>query len=41
MGANGVELALTKKIVALNLFASAQTGISPEEWLKSSGINPH
>src|ERR1041385_2042894 len=36
MGANGVELALMKKIVALNLFASAQTGISPEEWLKSS-----
>ena len=36
MGANGVELALMKKIVDLNLFATAETGISPEEWLKSS-----
>lgn len=37
-GANGVELALIKKIVDLNLFASVQTGISPEKWLKSSLI---
>lgn len=36
MGADGVELAVIRKIVQLNLFASAQTGISPEEWLKSS-----
>ncbi len=36
MGARGVELALMKKVVDLNLFATAQTGISPEEWLKSS-----
>jgi len=38
MGATGVELALINKIVDLNLFASAHTGISPEEWLKSSLI---
>lgn len=37
-GANGVELALIQKIVDLNLFASAATGISPEKWLKSSLI---
>ena len=37
-GANGVELALVKKIVDLNLFASASTSISPEQWLKSSLI---
>ena len=36
MGATGVELALVKKILALNLFAGAQTGVSPEEWLSSS-----
>jgi DNA sulfur modification protein DndE len=35
-GANGVELAIIQKIVDLNLFASAQTGITPEKWLKSS-----
>jgi len=35
-GANGVELATIQKIVDLNLFASAQTGLSPEQWLKSS-----
>jgi len=35
-GANGVELALVKKIVALNLFADARTGLCPEEWLRSS-----
>ena len=35
-GANGVELAITKKIETLNIFASAQTGVSPEEWLRSS-----
>lgn len=35
-GANGVELAIVQKIVDFNLFASAQTGISPEEWLNSS-----
>ena len=35
-GATGVELATIQKIVDFNLFASAQTGISPEEWLRSS-----
>lgn len=35
-GASGVELALMQKIVNLNLFASAQTSIAPEEWLKTS-----
>lgn len=35
-GATGVELAVIQKIVDLNLFASAATGLSPEEWLKSS-----
>ena len=36
MGATGVELALVKKIVSLNLFAGAKEGMSPEEWLGSS-----
>lgn len=35
-GATGVELATIQKIVDFNVFASAQTGISPEEWLRSS-----
>lgn len=35
-GATGVELATIQKIVDFNIFASAQTGISPEEWLRSS-----
>jgi DNA sulfur modification protein DndE len=37
-GAKGVELAILKKIVDFNLFASAQTGVSPEEWLSSSMV---
>ena len=37
-GAKGVELAILKKIVDFNLFASAQTGISPEEWLTDSMV---
>ena len=37
-GAKGVELAILKKIVDFNLFASAQTGISPEQWLSSSMV---
>jgi DNA sulfur modification protein DndE len=36
VGAKGVEMALVQKIVDLNIFASSLTGISPEEWLKSS-----
>lgn len=35
-GANGVELALIRKIVDFNLFADARTAISPEEWLRQS-----
>lgn len=35
-GAKGVELAILKKIVDFNLFASAQATVSPEEWLNSS-----
>lgn len=35
-GADGVELALIKRIVDFNLFASAQTAMSPEEWLRHS-----
>ena len=35
-GAKGVELAILKKIVDFNLFASAQTDIPPEQWLKTS-----
>jgi DNA sulfur modification protein DndE len=35
-GAKGVDLAILKKIVDFNLFASAQTAISPEEWLNGS-----
>lgn len=37
-GAKGVDLAILKKIVDFNLFASAQTGVSPEEWLSSSMV---
>jgi hypothetical protein len=37
-GAKGVEVAILKKIVDLNLFASAQTAVSPEEWLNSSMV---
>ncbi len=37
-GAKGVELALMKKIVDLNLFATAKAGIPAEEWLNSSLI---
>lgn len=36
IGATGVELALIQKIESFNLFASALTAISPEEWLSSS-----
>lgn len=35
-GAKGVDLAILKKIVDFNLFASTKTAISPEEWLSSS-----
>lgn len=35
-GANGVDLAIIQKIERFNLFASAQTAVSPEEWLNSS-----
>ena len=35
-GATGVDLAIVKKIVDLNIFASAHTSIDPEEWLKES-----
>jgi hypothetical protein len=35
-GANGVDLAILKKIVDFNLFASGEIAVSPEEWLKSS-----
>jgi hypothetical protein len=37
-GAKGVELAILKKIVDFNLFASAQTSVSPEQWLASSMV---
>ena len=37
-GAKGVEVASIKKIVDLNLFATAKTGIPAEEWLNSSLI---
>lgn len=37
-GAKGVELAILKKIVDFKLFASGQTGISPEQWLSSSMV---
>ncbi len=35
-GSTGVDLAIIQKIERFNLFASAQTAISPEEWLNSS-----
>ncbi len=35
-GAKGVDLAILKKIVDFDLFATAQTAISPEEWLNGS-----
>jgi DNA sulphur modification protein DndE len=35
-GAKGVDLAILKKIVDFNLFASAKAAIRPEEWLSSS-----
>lgn len=35
-GANGVDLAIIQKIERFNLFADAQTAVSPEEWLNSS-----
>jgi hypothetical protein len=37
-GATGVDLAIIQKIQRFNLFASAQTAISPEEWLNSSMV---
>lgn len=37
-GAKGVDLAILKKIVDFNLFATAQAAVSPEEWLKSSMV---
>jgi hypothetical protein len=35
-GATGVDVAVIAKIAELNLFATAQNSISPEEWLNSS-----
>ena len=35
-GATGVDIAIIEKIDQFNLFADAQTGISPEAWLSSS-----
>lgn len=37
-GATGVDLAIIQKIERFNLFASAQTAISAEEWLNSSMV---
>ncbi len=37
-GATGVDFAIVQKIERLNLFASAHTAISPEEWLSSSMV---
>ena len=37
-GANGVDLAILKKIVDFNLFATSQNSISVEEWLKNSMV---
>lgn len=36
MGAKGVELAVLKKIVDFNIFASAQTAVGAEGWLSNS-----
>lgn len=35
-GSTGLDLAIAQKIERLNIFASAQTAMSPEEWLSSS-----
>jgi DNA sulfur modification protein DndE len=35
-GADGVDLAIVQKIDRFNLFATAQTAVSPEEWLSRS-----
>jgi DNA sulfur modification protein DndE len=35
-GVSGVPLSIVKRIVDCNLFASAQTGVSPEQWLSQS-----
>jgi len=35
-GVSGVPLSVIKRIVDCNLFASAQTGVSPEQWLTRS-----
>lgn len=35
-GAKGVDIAILKKIVDFNLFASTKTAITPEEWLSGS-----
>jgi len=37
-GAKGVDLAVLKKIVDFNLFTSAQTAVSAEEWLSQSMV---
>ncbi len=37
-GASGVDLAILKKIVDFNLFATGRTAISPEEWLNNSMV---
>jgi hypothetical protein len=37
-GASGVDLAILKKIVDFNLFASGETAVSLEEWLNSSMV---
>ena len=35
-GVSGVPLSIVKRIVDCNLFASAQNGVSPEQWLSRS-----
>lgn len=37
-GADGVDLAIVRKIERFNLFASAQAAVNPEEWLSSSMV---
>ena len=37
-GANGVDLSIIQKIERFNLFATAPTAISPEEWLSNSVV---
>jgi DNA sulfur modification protein DndE len=37
-GAEGVDLAIVQKIERFNLFASAETAMSPDEWLNNSMV---